>query len=72
VFDGKADFLKTHFVNSTSFGHLEIETCTVDNPVDFYVAGISPRNPKKAVKGFGALSSVQGQIQPVRLGGRFH
>jgi len=21
----------------------------VDNPVDFYVAGISPRNPKKAV-----------------------
>jgi len=36
-------------VNSTSFGHLEIETFTVDNPVDFYVAGISPRNPKKAV-----------------------
>jgi len=26
-----------------------METCPVDYQVDFYVTGINPRNPKKAV-----------------------
>jgi len=50
VSDGKADFWKTYFVNTTTFCHLEIETCPADTPVDFYVIEISPRNPKKATK----------------------
>jgi len=37
-------------VKSTSFSHLERETSSVDIPFDFYVTGISPRNPKKAAK----------------------
>jgi len=39
-----------YFVNSTIFCHLNIETCSAGTPVDFYVTGIIPRNPKKAAK----------------------
>ena len=50
VSEGKAVLYNTYSVNRTSFCYLEIETCPVDIPVDFYVTGISPRNLKKAAK----------------------
>jgi len=39
-----------YFVNSISFCHLDVETCPAGTPVDFYVTGIIPRNPKKLAK----------------------
>ena len=47
--DGKTD-LKMFFVNSSSFCHLDIETCPAGTPVDFHVTGFIPRNPEKTAK----------------------